>query len=436
MSGRNNDREGRVRDREQRRDQDPIVIAIRRHAENRGGVAVVPDPRPVVHRPASPRGAAGGPGSTSASSPHGTKRKMDLYGTETVEQWASTELEQETFAFLWSIKNYSALSSGSEEIKSPVFKGGLKSNHLWQMKMNPRKKLEEVEYFAVHLILNGFGDGDNQNTRKLKVRFQISLLDPDGRPLKQAGSPNMTVCEFKKYSVWGYDKFLQTSDLLAPSRRLVEEDTLKIHCRVWIEGDLKHKLGQGGASLESKELEDVNKRRRFELLSENMAALLGDTMFADVALSTETKTFMAHKAVLGARSTVFQAMFNTPMKESTQNSVDIPDFDEDVVKAMLEYIYTGETSDLNEKAGELMQIAEKYDLNGLKEDCELAIAHSLTVDNAAEVLVLSHLHNAENLKIKAIDFINRNKEDVKKTNSFKEAAHTHAAVFVDLYLSQ
>jgi len=54
-----------------------------------------------------------------------------------------------------------------------------------------------------------------------------------------------------------------------------------------------------------------------------------------------------------------------------------------------------------------MQISEKYDLGGLKEDCELAIATNLSVENAAEVLVLAHLHNAVTLKGKVIDFINR-----------------------------
>jgi hypothetical protein len=95
-------------------------------------------------------------------------------------------MEQETFAFLWTLKGYSSFSS-TDEVKSPVFKGGPKSNHQWQLKMSPKKKSEEQEFFAVHLILQGFGDGDNSNTRKLKVRFQISLLDTDGRPGKQAG---------------------------------------------------------------------------------------------------------------------------------------------------------------------------------------------------------------------------------------------------------
>lgn len=53
--------------------------------------------------------------------------------------------------------------------------------------MCPKKKSDEQEYFSVHLILTGFGDGDSSQNRKIKVRFQISILDADGRPGKQAG---------------------------------------------------------------------------------------------------------------------------------------------------------------------------------------------------------------------------------------------------------
>jgi len=40
------------------------------------------------------------------------------------------------------------------------------------------------------------------------------------------------------------------------------------------------------------------KSGRYELLANNLKELLGDTRFADVALSTPTKTFIAHKAIL------------------------------------------------------------------------------------------------------------------------------------------
>jgi len=95
------------------------------------------------------------------------------------------------------------------------------------------------------------------------------------------------------------------------------------------------------------------------------------------------------------------------MVEAEMNTVEIGDFEEDVVEGMLEYMYTAQVETLQTKAPELLQIAEKYDLPGLKEESEHVIAENLTVENAAEVLVMAHLYNALLLKPKAIEFINR-----------------------------
>jgi len=107
-----------------------------------------------------------------------------------------------------------------------------------------------------------------------------------------------------------------------------------------------------------------------------------------------------------ARSPVFYAMLNCNMIEKELSQVEIADFDDDVVKGMLEYIYTGETELMAERAPDLLQIAEKYDLSGLKEDCEYVIADHLTSDNAAEILVMAHIYNASYLKPRVIDYIN------------------------------
>lgn len=95
------------------------------------------------------------------------------------------------------------------------------------------------------------------------------------------------------------------------------------------------------------------------------------------------------------------------MIESSMNTCEISDFDEDVVDGMLEFMYTGQVEGLVDKAPDLLQIAEKYDLPGLKEECEHAMADNLSVESAAEVLLMAHLYNASVLKPKVIDFINR-----------------------------
>ncbi len=91
-------------------------------------------------------------------------------------------------------------------------------------------------------------------------------------------------------------------------------------------------------------------------------------------------------------------MLETDMTEKEQSAVQIPDFDDNVVKGMLQYVYTGETQLVCQRGPDLLRIADKYDLPGLKEDCEQAICDGLTVDNAADMLTLAHMHNALLLK--------------------------------------
>ena len=51
--------------------------------------------------------------------------------------------------------------------------------------------------------------------------------------------------------------------------------------------------------------------------------------------------------------------------------------------------------------------SSKYDLGRLKTMCEESLCNSLSVENAAETLILADLHSAEQLKAISIEFINR-----------------------------
>jgi len=128
-------------------------------------------------------------------------------------------------------------------------------------------------------------------------------------------------------------------------------------------------------------------------------------------------------------------MLDAPMVESAENTINIMDFDARVVTGMLDYIYTGETKDLNAIAGDLLQIAEKYDLEGLKELGGHALSENLTVENSVQVLVLADLHNAGNLKANVLDFIKRNVEEVKKTQAFQEVVHSNKALILEIFVS-
>ena len=154
--------------------------------------------------------------------------------------------------------------------------------------------------------------------------------------------------------------------------------------------------------------------------------LLDDQKLTDVVLVVGGKEFRAHKAILAARSRVFAAMFEHNMKEKRLNKVDITDVTDQVLCEMLRFIYTGRVQNLVTMADTLLAAADKYDLERLKVMCEEALCGNLTVENAASVLILADLHNAEQLKAQTIDYINTHASEVTDTPSWNGLIESHS----------
>jgi len=179
---------------------------------------------------------------------------------------------------------------------------------------------------------------------------------------------------------------------------------MRIYIKIWIFEEPKHQLSPGGKR--KYPTEEERDRKRQARLASDFGKLYEDSSSSDVTVLAGGEVFKAHKAVLIARSSVFAAMFSTDMLEKQKNTLEIQDFEAEIVKGMLEHVYKGKTEVVAERAPELLQVAEKYDLAGLKEDAEFAAADELNLENAAELLVLADIHNAAYLKSRASDFIN------------------------------
>jgi len=98
-------------------------------------------------------------------------------------------------------------------------------------------------------------------------------------------------------------------------------------------------------------------------------------------------------------------MFTSGLVEARNNTVNIIDFDHCVVKGMLDFMYTGKTKYMTQRAEELLEIAEKYNISGLKDSCQHSLGKILRKENAAGLLVLADRNNAFILKEKATEFI-------------------------------
>ena len=90
-----------------------------------------------------------------------------------------------------------------------------------------------------------------------------------------------------------------------------------------------------------------------------------------IITARDHETVAVHKDILMIRSPVFKAMFDSNMTESSCNQIQIPVFDETTIKRMVEFLYkdtfTGIDGSSYEDFVSLLAIANKYQVNSLKE---------------------------------------------------------------------
>jgi len=117
-------------------------------------------------------------------------------------------------------------------------------------------------------------------------------------------------------------------------------------------------------------------------------------------------------------------MFKSGMLESKRGEnveIDIEDTDEPTFKEMLRFIYTGECdkTTLQDKAVELLALADRYDLQCLKLMCEDVMLQRLTVENAGETLAFADTYHSCQLKKCIMEYIVENFFQAIATDSFK-----------------
>ena len=120
-------------------------------------------------------------------------------------------------------------------------------------------------------------------------------------------------------------------------------------------------------------------------------------------------------------------MFQAEMKEKDLKIVEILDLKASVIPEMLKYIYNGSCCVNDEKpdmemVSELLGAAGKYQMDVLKEMCEIVLSSKLVIDNALQLLTLGDMHSAEHLKKKALDMIVTNAKKIIGSEEWKDCA--------------
>lgn len=153
---------------------------------------------------------------------------------------------------------------------------------------------------------------------------------------------------------------------------------------------------------------------------DNLTNLWESKILADVTFKIQEKEIKAHSLILASGSPVLAAMFQHNFKENREKIVEIQDVKPLVFEKLLRFIYTGDTDLENETITDLLMAADKYGIDSLKQECALHLSEIVTVENAVDFLVLSHLHNSPILYESTLDFMSKNAKAICSRKDWME----------------
>ncbi|XP_046982639.1 protein roadkill [Schistocerca americana] len=339
--------------------------------------------------------------------------------TPVAENWCYTQVKVVKFSYMWTINNFSfCREEMGEVLKSSTFSAGANDKLKWCLRVNPKGLDEESkDYLSLYLLLVSC------NKSEVRAKFKFSILNAKREETKAMESQR--AYRFVQGKDWGFKKFIRRDFLLDEANGLLPDDKLTIFCEVSVVADSVNISGQSNA---------VQFKVPECRLSEDLGSLFDNQRFSDVTLSVSGREFQAHKAILaGNAEPVFAAMFEHEMEERKYNRVDITDVDHEVLREMLRFIYTGRATSLEKMADDLLAAADKYALERLKVMCEEALCTNLSIENAADILILADLHSADQLKAQAIDFINTHATDVMDTQGWKQMILSHPHLIAEAF---
>jgi len=321
----------------------------------------------------------------------------------------------------WRVENFPAvmkLSKPGNCLRSTVFRDPAFSDACWQLCLYPGGKREENAN-NVSLFLKMSATTPSKEVL-LKAEYRFYFLDDADSPRFS----NINIGDFhakppKGGHSWGL-RNIPRQKVLSCVR---EDDSLLISCHIEL-------------------IPDINKIRC--ITTRNQLAPFLDTQtvasgflssFARLQTDAETADctirvahrhqLRAHKCVLAAHSDVFRAMFfvHSDLRETRESMVDIEDFPIEPIQIMLDYMYTG-IAKIDERADEVLALADKYGVEHLKTICEQGLLNRLDRHNVCALLSIADIYSAKHLHLGCVDVVKLNKKAVLSSDEWSQLRET------------
>ncbi|KAI1296509.1 BTB and MATH domain-containing protein 43 [Halotydeus destructor] len=347
-----------------------------------------------------------------------------------------SELTMTKFSHLWTIKQFPLIPvEPVDRLCSPHFSPPNNPKDLWFLKLRLRA-VEEVddqvvsqEYIGVHLFLRESGD----KKKEVRAHYTISVLDAMGnkRYTGECSKPEGRV--FKSGTEGhGYKLLCPRENILRSENRLLGEDqSLNIRVEVTVFGEVK----AHNPSLDPKYRPYVEKDLNRYGVASGFASLFEKKKLCDFTIVSKGDIKIpCHKAVLIARSDVFEVMIaDHPTLEKINNEVKLDDIDETVIKEMLKFIYTDKIPKMSEFAYDLLIVADRFNLQRLKMECEDHLIENLKSPDIGKILACADMANAKKLKMAALEYTATNPDEVSTSEGWTKHLFKRPLLFKEAF---
>lgn len=181
--------------------------------------------------------------------------------------------------------------------------------------------------------------------------------------------------------------------------------------------------GNHGSLHSIMEEEQAPKSESLEGEFSDFLSILDQPEFSDVTLLVEGgRKIHCHQVILASRSTYFEATFTNDFSEKECGTVDLSrsNISYEQLMRLLRHIYSDSAKIDSKAIFDIVQLADRYDVQSIKRRCEQIFAQHISIDSVCQIFKYACQFNCERLKETCLNFTEENHQEVLQSPGFEE----------------